>query len=174
MKNSTKLFSLLFIVACMLLSLLVLGCASIIHGTKQTVRFQTTPTECTVDVTDALGTNYGYCTTPCSMELKRKREYKVSISKEGYETAELTIERKSDGWIWGNILFGGIIGIIVDFSNGAAYKLSPDELTASLNATGQSGMVTEKGDLTLVILEMKQLPDNLKMQVVARGALPLY
>jgi len=61
--------------------------------------------------------------------------YKITIDKEGYESAELLIEKKAGGWLWGNLGFGGVIGLIVDFSNGAAYRLKPDELQATLNST---------------------------------------
>jgi hypothetical protein len=32
-----------------------------------------------------------------------------------------------DGWVWGNLLFEGLIGIIIDGVNGSAYKL-PSEM----------------------------------------------
>ena len=123
----------LLLISALVLSLVVFaGCASIIHGTSQEIAFQSVPDNATVVVEDAMGKQYGSCQTPCSLELKRKHEYKVHITKAGYETATIVMDRKSDGWIWGNIVFGGLIGVIVDFSNGAAYKLAPSELTVSL------------------------------------------
>jgi hypothetical protein len=32
------------------------------------------------------------------------------------------------GWVWGNIAFGGLIGLGVDFISGGAYQLYPDNL----------------------------------------------
>lgn len=133
------------------------GCASIMHGTKQTILFQSSPDGATVLVADVLGVSHGDCETPCSIELKRKNEYSVTISKKGYESVELFIKRKSDGWIWGNILIGGIIGLIVDFSNGAAYRLSPEELNTTLSKESLSNLELNDNESNLVIIDIDKL-----------------
>lgn len=150
----------------------IIGCASIIHGSGQTVTFQSTPTGATVEVTDAMGFAYGNCETPCSIELKRKREYKVLISKGGYSSAELVIQRKSDGWIWGNLLFGGVIGLIVDFSNGAAYKLSPDELQATLTEESLGTAQPEGFEQALLIFDLDELSAEERAKIVKFDPIP--
>lgn len=45
-----------------------------------------------------------------------------------------------DGWYLGNLLFGGLIGLIVDAANGSMYKLTPDQVIA------QMGKVTAMND----------------------------
>ena len=136
-------------------ALLAVSCASIIHGTKQTVNFQSTPTGASVEVFDGMGVSYGVCDTPCSLDLKRKREYKVRIIKSGYAPAEMVIQRKGDGWVWGNIFFGGVIGLIVDFTNGAAYKLDPTtlEVTLSQESIGSLNMPDEGAGIMLFDIE---------------------
>lgn len=37
--------------------------------------------------------------------------------------AKGTINDNGNGWAWGNLLFGGIIGTIIDYSDGAAWDL---------------------------------------------------
>ncbi len=61
-----------------------------------------------------------------------KKNQKVKIELQGYKPYELILNRKTNGWIWGNILFGGIIGIIIDASSGAMYRLTPDQIEAQL------------------------------------------
>jgi hypothetical protein len=129
----------------------LIGCASIIHGSKQKLTFGSTPTGATVDVTDAMGVSHGTCITPCTLDLKRKNQYKATLRKDGFEPVELVVNKNGDGWVWGNLLFGGIIGLVVDFSSGAAYKLSPSELHATLPALA-SGLLPEDSDETTLVL----------------------
>jgi hypothetical protein len=51
---------------------------------------------------------------------------------EGYQTAEAYIQKGFNGWVLGNLVCGGLIGIIIDYSNGAAYKLEPDMVQLTL------------------------------------------
>jgi hypothetical protein len=57
------------------------------------------------------------------------------MEMEGYYPYEMKIKREMDGWFLGNLLFGGLIGIIVDASNGAMYKLTPDQVVAQMGKT---------------------------------------
>ena len=41
-----------------------------------------------------------------------------------------------DGWFIGNILFGGIIGVVVDCATGAGFKLEKSYIVARLSAIG--------------------------------------
>ncbi len=81
----------------------IIGCAAIIHGSKQDISFQSTPSGATIEVFDGTNFSYGVCETPCTMQLKRKKSYKAVFSKPGYEKAEMIIENGTSGWIWGNL-----------------------------------------------------------------------
>jgi hypothetical protein len=72
---------------------------------------------------------------PTSVRLPRKNEYQVDISLAGYETQSVAITRGTNGWIWGNLVFGWIVGFIIDFATGSAYKLEP----ALVNVTLEEG-----------------------------------
>lgn len=162
------MFKVLISFSVTLMVLFLVGCASIIHGTGQTVMFQSTPSGAMVEVYDALDVSYGACVTPCSLDLKRKREYKVSFNKAGYKQVELNIQKKTSGRLFGNILFGGLIGIVIDLANGAAYKLSPDELQASLSE--ESAMLLPDMDMEEGIIFVDI--DNIKME--ERGEILKY
>lgn len=45
----------------------------------------------------------------------------ISCEKNGTKIGEASLPAHVRGMVWGNILFGGLIGIIVDFSDGAAH-----------------------------------------------------
>jgi hypothetical protein len=81
---------------------------------------------------------------PASIRLPRKNEYQVDITLDGYETATLAMSRGTNGWIWGNLLFGWIVGFIVDVATGSAYKLEP----ALINVT------LERGDTTIAVVDI--------------------
>jgi hypothetical protein len=52
--------------------------------------------------------------------------------KDGYEDTYYTIDKHISGWVWGNILIGGIIGLVIDDMTGGAYKLVPTEVNVTL------------------------------------------
>jgi len=117
-------------------ALFIVGCASIIHGTRQSVSVNSVPTGAKVIVKGV-----HMATTPAVIELKRKESNIVlRFEKEGYEPVKIGLNRSVDGWIAGNIIFGGLIGLAVDFINGAAYKLSPSEVNAILAEMKKQGM----------------------------------
>jgi PEGA domain len=128
---------------------LTTSCASIIHGPNQSVDFSSQPSGAKITID---GKDYGV--TPKSIDLRRKgrlkgeisekKEYAVKVEMEGYYPYEMKIKREMDGWFLGNLLFGGIIGIIVDASNGAMYKLTPDQIVAQMGKT--TAMKVNKND----------------------------
>lgn len=109
------------------------GCATIIGGgSSQPVTLSAEPSEATYTITSSTGIEMASGGVPASVRLPRKNEYQVNVSLEGYETRTLAITKGTNGWIWGNLLFGWIFGFAVDFLTGAAYKLEPSVINVSL------------------------------------------
>lgn len=99
------------------------SCATIMHGGKQDIYLSSHPQGAVVRVNNIA------TTTPGAITLDRKRScYVLIFEKEGYESVEVQLRRTIDGWFFGNILIGGIIGIVVDFMTGAAYKITPQDV----------------------------------------------
>lgn len=107
--------------------LMTTSCATIISGSKQTVKFSSTPSEATVFIDEV---EVGK--TPYETKLERKREYAVMIKLDGYKPYETKLTKKFNAWFLGNIAFGGLIGLIIDPITGAMYNLTPKELNAQL------------------------------------------
>jgi len=113
------------LVAGLLMSLA--GCATIMHGTGQDVGFGSSPTSAKITVD-----NQRSATTPTVMKLSRKDNHIVRIELDGYLPYEATLTRGVSGWVWGNLVVGGLVGLAVDAISGGLYKLSPEQLTATL------------------------------------------
>jgi hypothetical protein len=121
-----------------------LACASIVHGSKQSIGFTSTPTNARVTVDNELVGN-----TPVVAKLTRKDKHVVRIELEGYSPFETTLDRRTSGWVWGNIVFGGLIGLAVDASTGAMYKLTPEQIDGTL---GPVTSMTREGLGVVVVL----------------------
>jgi hypothetical protein len=131
----------------------VAGCGTIMQGTSQQVSISSVPTGAAVTVDT---TPYGV--TPVTVSLSRKNHHTIKIQLEGYQPYELTTSRSTSGWVWGNIVFGGLIGLAVDASTGGMYKLTPEQVQATLARSGAS-RVTQSGDVLMVSLVLEPAPD---------------
>lgn len=117
-------FKILVLITALFLS----SCATIVSSSTQGISFVSTPKKADIIIN---GVSRGR--TPAVIDLKRKKQnYKIEIEKEGYESHTVFIDRKINGWVWGNILGGGLIGLVVDYSTGAMYKLSRDQVSIEL------------------------------------------
>jgi hypothetical protein len=138
------------------------GCASIIHGTRQDVGISSSPTNAAVKVDGLIVGN-----TPVNAKLTRKDNHIVSIELAGYQPYETTFTRGVSGWVWGNIAFGGLIGLAIDAIDGGMYKLTPEQLHADIRA--QSVSVTQGGNTLFVAVVLKPDPSWQKVgQLVSR------
>ncbi len=125
-------------------ALLAPGCATVIRGAKETAKFESLPAGATVTVESASDDKIGpfSCITPCELEIKRKRDWNVAFSQEGYQPVTGLLESKVTGGGVasgaGNILAGGIIGLGVDAGTGANKDLRPNPMIAELQRVGAS------------------------------------
>ena len=123
------------------------GCASIMHGTSQKVGISSSPTGATVTVD-----NKPLGNTPLFADLKRGEEHVVTIEMAGYEKSQLTLTKSVSGWVWGNIVFGCLIGLAVDAISGGLYNLSPEQLNAELRKNGANASSSKDGIIVVAVL----------------------
>jgi hypothetical protein len=136
-----------------LITMLALGlssCATIILGSRQSVGISSMPTNATIFINDI---DYG--ATPRTVDLKKSdaKSFKVRIELEGYEPYETVLTRKTSGWIAGNIVFGGLIGLVIDFATGGAYVLTPEQIQAELS--DQTSMMPHSDDAIQVFVTLE-------------------
>lgn len=114
-----------FIITCCWLGLAAAGsgCASIVEGTDQSVTVQTTPSGASCELKRD-GQVIGVVNpTPGTVTVdKSKDDISVICRKEGYQDASGAFSSDFQGMTFGNILFGGLIGVAVDASSGAMHE----------------------------------------------------
>lgn len=110
----------------------VSGCASILHGTTQTVDITSRPPGATARVLPG----NTIVTTPGSLELARKHVHTVRFELPGYCRETAYVDRMVSSALLGNLIIGGMIGASIDTSNGAAFFLTPDPVDVTLRQPG--------------------------------------
>ena len=103
------------------------SCCSVINGSYQEVSVGSSPSGAKVFHN---GVQVG--TTPAVLDLKRKTPHTIRVERDGYHPYEVSLTRKTSGWVWGNLFFGGLIGLAVDAVNGSLYNLNPESLQTAL------------------------------------------
>lgn len=114
------------------------GCASIVNGHNQSLSVATLHQG--QPVTDAnckLSNDKGvwFLKTPGSTTVRRSYEnLAVACEKPGLDAGLTSAKSSTKAMAFGNILFGGIIGVGVDTATGAAYDY-PDLITVEMSAS---------------------------------------
>jgi len=107
------------------------GCATITRGTNEAFGIQTTPPGADARLSNGLS-----CVTPCSVKVKRRSDFVVTIAKDGYETVNASVTSSVDGGgaagMAGNVILGGLIGAGVDAGTGAMHSHKPNPLVVTL------------------------------------------
>jgi hypothetical protein len=127
------------------------GCATVLNGTSQPVGFRSDPAGAEIALVTGLK-----CTTPCEYSMKRGHDSRVTFTKEGYEPVTVYIQSRTGGGVVGNILAGGLIGGVVDGSNGASNHLYPDPVYVRLVQAGSTDkpvLLDEKGEVISTVDE---------------------
>lgn len=145
---------------------LVTGCATIVHSGPRTVPISSKPEGATVSIYDRTGTQVQKQTTPFIATLPTKykyfagQSYRLVFEMPGYQKSELELLPAMSGWYIGNILFGGLLGmLVVDPLTGAMYNLKPEKVEHELTPEAQLGMI--KGETILVMLKEDATPGEL-------------
>ena len=141
------------------------GCATIIQGSDQTLSFKSVPELAKITVTNRAGEKIYTGQTPTTVTLKKgagyfkPENYQVSFSKDGYQTKTVNVTGSVNGWYVANIIFGGLIGLlIVDPMTGAMYKLSPEDVNTVLES---NNVKPEKDEKTLTIVLKENVPSHI-------------
>lgn len=68
---------------------------------------------------------------PATVEVKRHKidGQRISIQSENYMFQDIVLQKKVNGWTWGNIAIGGIIGWCVDMGTNCVSKPKESKYT---------------------------------------------
>jgi len=145
-------------IAVLCTALLTGGCAAILGGgSNQALSIEGTPSAARYTIRSSSGIQMSAGNIPTSVILPRKNEYQIDVSLEGYETQTVAVTRGTNGWIWGNLVIGWIVGFIVDFATGAAYKLEPAIVNVALEEGEQTVAVVQFLDHNHELLRTERL-----------------
>jgi len=126
----------------LILVLLVVGCATIVTTPKQDISLNSNPKGANVVVKTVGGIEVFSGTTPATCKLERKNEYIVYINVAGYKESQIIIGKEINMWVIGNLLCGGVPGLIIDGVTGSLWNLSPEtiqvDLKVAYNLDGES------------------------------------
>ncbi len=101
------------------------GCASIVNGTSQSLSVVTQPKGATCSLQNNKG-KWFVNNTPGSVTVHKSfHNLQVQCQKKGFKPANLSVTSKVKPMVFGNVLFGGVIGAGVDVGDGAAYYYPP-------------------------------------------------
>ena len=161
-----------YIVLALALQTLLTGCATITKDANQPVRVETYSKN-NVAVTGAkcVGKNErGEFTTDSSGMMRPHRSGEnlvITCSKDGEETGFGTLISRANGGMFGNILFGGGIGAIIDHNKGTAYSY-PDWVRVIM---GENFVYDRKNNKdNEIMLGQTASPDDLKKIADAKAA----
>lgn len=116
------------------------GCASIVSGGVKTLPIMSTPDGAELEVRNLRsGESILRAKTPFTALLERSSgffqsaKYEVRINKEGYLPHQTVIEAGINGWYFGNVIFGGLVGLlIVDPATGAMWRINEETVMTKL------------------------------------------
>jgi hypothetical protein len=105
-------------------AVLVSGCATLIHGSHQTIPITSDPPGAQLSIG---GSQY---ITPAEVSLARDQEYQAVFTKPGYQTQTAAVHSSFSGVTFIDLIF--IIPWAVDLADGAAYTLDPETVEIHL------------------------------------------
>lgn len=92
----------------------------------------------------------------------RKPTYNVIFNKDGYDQMVGQIHFSVDGWYWGNLLFGGLVGmLIIDPATGAMYRLDTPYVNANLYESSANN-----ADSGLELYSLEDIPESWKEHLI--------
>jgi len=174
MKSIVK-FKLTFTV--ILLFSLLTGCATILGEKTAVVTVNSVPSGAKVLITDESGLGVFNSTTPTTVTLAKstghywgKKGYIVDLTLTGYKEQKIALTEHVNGWYFGNILLGGVIGmLLIDPWNGGMYTLRPTNINTTLESKTVADYRYKKGSLTFMLVQ--DVPASLRSKMVKVGQL---
>lgn len=120
-------------------SITMTGCATIVHSGPRAIPVQSVPPGAKVSIYDRDNHLVETNTTPFVASLNpsagyfKSQSYRLIFQMPGYSNAEVDLNSTVSGWYWGNLVFGGLIGMLaVDPATGAMFNLEPEKIAQHL------------------------------------------
>jgi hypothetical protein len=129
-----------------LLPILSARCATVAHGTTQSIQVDSNPPGAEVALSCVQGSIPNVGSTPVTVEVQRKsKSCALAIAKDGYIPVTVPLHRTFSGAYVGNLLVGGVVGLVADAASGAMYKQGPSRIRVDLIARSAPPVVVVPG-----------------------------
>ncbi|KPH82133.1 translation initiation factor 2 [Bosea vaviloviae] len=114
-------------------ALSVSACGTVTRGSNEDVTFNSEPPGAKVLTSTGLVCN----ATPCTFPISRKQEFIATFELPGHHSQQVAVKTEVSGGgaagMAGNILVGGVVGIVVDASTGATLDHSPNPVFVTMS-----------------------------------------
>lgn len=151
-------------------SLFISGCASIFGKTKYPVSLSSMPSVANVLITNNKGDTVFNGTTPATVSLKgssgffKKASYDLTFRADGFQEKKHTIKATINGFYFGNILIGGVLGmLIIDPATGRMYAIKSTDQNIHLTLEPLSA---KNKNASFNIVSLADIPVNQRENLV--------
>lgn len=141
------------------------SCASIVSQSSYPLIIHSTPKGAQVVISNKKGQDIYTGITPTIVHLDAsagffsKEKYTVRFTLPEHKEQILSVNTRLDAWYFGNIMVGGVIGmLIIDPATGAMWKLSQDYISANLTPLSTTN--------ELHVMDIKEVPEEWKEHLV--------
>jgi hypothetical protein len=145
------------------------GCATIVHGGPRPISVGSSPSGAKVSIYDRSNVLVQTTTTPFVAQLNTKygyfkgQTYRLVFELPDHANAEVKLDSSLSGWYFGNLIFGGVIGmLIVDPLTGAMYNLTPEKIEQPLSPA-QAQVIREHKGLLVVLASQATAHERAQM-----------
>ena len=111
-------------------ALALTGCATIVSESSNPVVINSSPEQASFTVSNKAGVKVHSGQTPQTVMLDTsagyfaKEHYTIAYQKDGYQAQSAALDAELNGWYWGNLGFGGLLGfLVIDPATGAMWQL---------------------------------------------------
>lgn len=108
------------------------SCATIVDGGSKYVSVNVNPENAKIYVNSNRGERYVRQGSFNLAVNDRRAVYTLRVELPNYHSEEIIIKKGLNGWVFGNIVFGGPIGFIIDFATGNIWTPKPKFVSADL------------------------------------------
>jgi len=145
------------------------SCASIVSSSSWPLTVKSNPVGAQLQITNRHGISVFNGQTPATISLKSgsgfftSESYLVKLTLDGYAEKTIPVRCNLNGWYFGNIIFGGLIGLlIVDPATGAMYRLETNTIDESLTTNP-----TSNNEKALKIMNINDISQNMREHLVS-------
>ena len=143
--------NILAIVSIFVFCILFSSCASMFTKTSYPVTINSDPNGAKISIENRKGEIVYSGKTPAIVNLNASSKYMsgerftVTLTKPGYEEQKIHINSEIESVYWGNIFFGGLIGmLVIDPLSGAMYKLDTETIITTLEKEDSSDLSLQR------------------------------